>query len=60
VSKPLALPPSRSLAISSVDAVTIEAPDELFRPLARAARNRLGFMIDPHHFAILGHCESCG
>jgi Fe2+ or Zn2+ uptake regulation protein len=39
---------------------TIEAPDELFRPLARAARNKLGFTIDPHHFAILGHCESCG
>lgn len=38
---------------------TIEAPDELFRSLARAARSKLGFTIDPHHFAILGHCESC-
>ncbi|MGA2037152.1 MAG: transcriptional repressor [Acidimicrobiales bacterium] len=38
---------------------TIEAPDELFRPLARTTRNKLGFTIDPHHFAILGRCESC-
>ena len=38
---------------------TIEAPDELFRPLARLARNRLGFTIDPHHFAILGRCKAC-
>lgn len=37
----------------------IEAPDELFVSLARAARTRLGFTIDPHHFAILGLCESC-
>ena len=36
MSKPLALPPSRSLAISSVDEVTIEAPGELSRPSARA------------------------
>ena len=38
---------------------TIEAPDELFRPLARTARNKLGFTIDPHHFAILGRCRAC-
>ncbi len=38
---------------------TIEAPDELFRGLARAARNRLGFSIDPRHFAILGRCATC-
>jgi len=139
VSKPLALPPSRSLAISSVDevlalvrarggratasrrillevlfeadghlsaeelaqAVCARAPDvhisTIYRNLeelqrmgvivhshlghgaatyqlaalahahliceecgARAARDKLGFTIDPHHFAILGHCESCG
>lgn len=37
----------------------IEAPDDLFRSLARAAREKLGFTIDPHHFAILGRCRSC-
>ena len=38
---------------------TIEAPDDLFRGLARTARAKLGFSIDPHHFAILGRCASC-
>ncbi len=37
----------------------IEAPDELFRGLARTAKTRLGFTIDPHHFAILGRCSNC-
>ncbi|HUC36180.1 MAG TPA: transcriptional repressor [Acidimicrobiales bacterium] len=36
-----------------------EAPDELFTSLDRAARDQLGFRIDPHHFAILGRCETC-
>jgi Fur family ferric uptake transcriptional regulator len=37
----------------------IEAPDELFDGLARTAKARLGFVIDPHHFAILGRCADC-
>ena len=37
----------------------IEAPDELFRGLARTAKAKLGFTIDPHHFAILGRCANC-
>jgi Fur family ferric uptake transcriptional regulator len=37
----------------------VEAPDELFRGLARNAKNKLGFSIDPHHFAILGRCAAC-
>jgi Fur family ferric uptake transcriptional regulator len=37
----------------------IEAPDELFRGLARSARSQLGFVIDPKHFAILGRCADC-
>ncbi len=37
----------------------IEAPDELFRGLARTARAKLGFTIDPKHFAILGRCADC-
>jgi len=39
---------------------TIEAPDDLFRGLARTAKARLGFSIDPRHFAILGRCAACG
>ncbi|MGH9107309.1 MAG: Fur family transcriptional regulator [Acidimicrobiales bacterium] len=38
---------------------TIEAPDEMFRGLARSAKARLGFSIDPRHFAILGRCAAC-
>jgi Fe2+ or Zn2+ uptake regulation protein len=38
---------------------TIEAPDDLFRGLARTAKERLGFSIDPYHFAILGRCANC-
>lgn len=37
----------------------IEAPDELFRGLARTAKTKLGFAIDPHHFAIVGRCAGC-
>jgi Fur family transcriptional regulator, ferric uptake regulator len=38
----------------------IEAPPEMFRGLARSARTKLGFTIDPKHFAILGRCAECG
>ncbi|HZM55658.1 MAG TPA: Fur family transcriptional regulator [Acidimicrobiales bacterium] len=37
----------------------IEAPDALFRGLARSAKAQLGFAIDPKHFAILGRCARC-
>jgi len=37
----------------------IEAPDEMFRGLARSAKSELGFTIDPNHFAILGRCAKC-
>lgn len=37
----------------------VEAPDELFAELARAAAERYGFSIDPRHFAILGRCADC-
>jgi Fur family ferric uptake transcriptional regulator len=36
-----------------------EAPDALFRGLARTAKAQLGFAIDPKHFAILGRCAQC-
>lgn len=38
----------------------VEAPDEWFAGLARNAKTKLGFTIDPHHFAIVGRCGSCG
>ena len=38
---------------------TFEAPNELFQGLARTAKAKLGFSIDPRHFAILGRCAAC-
>jgi Fe2+ or Zn2+ uptake regulation protein len=37
----------------------IEAPDALFSGLAKDAKTRFGFTIDPHHFAMLGRCADC-
>jgi Fur family ferric uptake transcriptional regulator len=39
--------------------VAFEAPDELFNSLAKSARDRFGFEIHPHHFAIFGRCKNC-
>lgn len=38
---------------------TIDAPDELFRGLTEIVKQRLGFSVDPHHFAIPGRCADC-
>ena len=45
--------------ICEVCGVTIEAPDQLFQGLSRTVKSKLGFSIDPHHFAILGRCAGC-
>jgi Fe2+ or Zn2+ uptake regulation protein len=37
----------------------IEAPDAIFAGLARSAEAKFGFVIDPHHFAVLGICTDC-
>lgn len=37
----------------------IEAPNDMFQGLARTAKTRLGFSIDPNHFAIFGRCAEC-
>jgi len=37
-----------------------EVPERLFSGLARTASASYGFVIDPHHFAVLGRCERCG
>ena len=38
---------------------TFEAPPEVFADLASAVKGRLGFSIDPVHFAMLGRCAAC-
>ena len=45
--------------ICEVCGVTIEAPDQLFQGLSKTVKSKLGFSIDPHHFAILGRCAAC-
>jgi Fe2+ or Zn2+ uptake regulation protein len=37
----------------------LEAPQDLFVTLARAASRQYGFTIDPRHFAVLGRCADC-
>ena len=37
----------------------IEAPDEIFVDLSRAAKAAFDFDINPHHFAMLGRCKDC-
>lgn len=37
----------------------LEASEDLFAELARLARERYGFTVDPHHFAVLGRCAEC-
>jgi Fe2+ or Zn2+ uptake regulation protein len=37
----------------------IDVPDELFAHLRAAARRRYGFVVDPHHTALLGRCRAC-
>ena len=38
---------------------TIEAPDEIFAQLAAIVLQQHEFVIDPHHFAVLGRCGPC-
>jgi Fe2+ or Zn2+ uptake regulation protein len=37
----------------------IEAPDRLFRPLAKRLLDDYGFTLRPNHFAVLGVCSEC-
>jgi Fur family ferric uptake transcriptional regulator len=37
----------------------LEVPSDLFGELARRADDQFDFIIDPHHFAVLGHCRTC-
>ncbi len=38
---------------------TFEAPRDLFEAMARGAKRRLGFVLRPYHFAVLGVCAGC-
>ena len=38
---------------------TLEAPSDLFEDMARGAKRRLGFVLRPYHFAVLGLCADC-
>jgi Fur family transcriptional regulator, ferric uptake regulator len=38
---------------------TVEAPVEIFNGLSKTVKAKLGFAIDPRHFAILGRCSNC-
>ncbi len=37
----------------------IEADPDLFVELVAEANKRYGFVVDPHHFAVLGSCSRC-
>jgi Fe2+ or Zn2+ uptake regulation protein len=36
-----------------------EVPGEMFGDLARTARDRHGFRVEPHRFAVIGACATC-
>ncbi len=36
-----------------------EAPDELFEDFAALVAGRYGFVVDSHHFAVIGRCARC-
>lgn len=37
----------------------LEVPSDLFGELARRADDQFDFVVDPHHFAVLGRCRTC-
>jgi len=38
---------------------SFEAPEDLVAAMARGAKRRLGFVMHPYHFAVLGICADC-
>ncbi len=50
--------PHQHLVCEACSAV-IEAPDALFRPLAKRLLSDYGFVLRPNHFAVLGRCATC-
>lgn len=45
--------------VCEICGITIEAPDAIFGDLAEKIVSEHGFVIDPHHFAVLGRCRNC-
>lgn len=37
----------------------VDAPHDLLDPVIRAARDQIGFTLDPHHVALTGWCADC-
>ena len=37
----------------------VEVPDDVFAELAATVRRAYGFVIRPHHFAVVGRCGPC-
>src|SRR5436190_24038098 len=45
--------------VCEVCGAVLEVPEALFDELAADLRQRYGFAIRPHHFAVLGRCTAC-
>jgi Fur family ferric uptake transcriptional regulator len=37
----------------------VEVPDDVFAELSATVRRAYGFVLGPHHFAVVGRCASC-
>jgi Fur family transcriptional regulator, ferric uptake regulator len=37
----------------------VEVPDDVFAELAGTVRRAYGFVLGPHHFAVVGRCAEC-
>jgi Fur family transcriptional regulator, ferric uptake regulator len=50
--------PHHHLVCEACGAV-IEVPDEVFAPVSSRLATDYGFLVDPHHFAVVGRCAGC-
>jgi Fe2+ or Zn2+ uptake regulation protein len=45
--------------VCEVCGTVVEVPDDVFAELAATVRRAYGFVIQPHHFAVVGRCAHC-
>jgi Fur family transcriptional regulator, ferric uptake regulator len=45
--------------LCDVCGAVVEVPDDVFAELAGTVRRAYGFVIAPHHFAVVGRCAPC-
>jgi len=45
--------------LCEVCGAVVEVPDDVFAELAATVRRAYGFVIRPHHFAVVGRCAPC-